>query len=317
MSATKTAHPGLTDPGASAVAAKGWLAANKWLLARRLSQVLVVAVFLTGPLWGVWIAKGNLASSLTLGVLPLTDPLMVLQALAAGHVMTAAALIGAAIVLAAYLVVGGRVYCSWVCPVNAVTDLAHWLRTRLGIEKGLPLNRTTRLWVLAGVLAASAATGTIAWELVNPVTMLHRGLVTGTILTFGSAALITLAVFLFDLGVASRGWCTHLCPVGAFYGLLGKAAVLRVSAVNRSACDDCMDCFAVCPERHVIAPALRGAAKGVGPVIMSHDCTNCGRCIDVCSKTVFRFDTRFHNRPSDAPSSGSGVKADVSPAKVA
>ena len=136
---------------------------------------------------------------------------------------------------------------------------------------------------------------TIAWELVNPVTMLHRGLVTGGILGLGSAALATAAVFLFDLGIAQRGWCGHLCPVGAFYGLVGRFSLIRVSAVNRAACDDCLDCFAVCPERQVIAPALRGAAKGVGPLILSGDCTNCGRCIDVCSKAVFRFAPRFRH----------------------
>lgn len=295
-------RPGLTHPGAAAEETKGFLAAHKWLLLRRLSQAVVVAVFLSGPLFGLWIAKGNLASSLTLGVLPLTDPMMALQSLAAGHVMGTSALVGAAIVLLAYAVVGGRMYCSWVCPVNAVTDLAQWLRARLGLDKGLALNRSTRYWILAGTLAASAATGTIAWELVNPVTMLHRGLVTGSILTFGSAAAITLAVFLFDLGIAHRGWCTHLCPVGAFYGLLGRGALLRVSARDRAACNDCMDCFTVCPERHVIAPALKGAAKGVGPMILSGDCTNCGRCIDVCSKSVFRFDARFRNTPPEGGS---------------
>ena len=149
------------------------------------------------------------------------------------------------------------------------------------------------------------------------MTMLHRGLVTGGVLTLGSAVLVTAAVFLFDLGIAARGWCTHLCPVGAFYGLLGEVSVLRVSAVRRAACDDCMDCFTVCPERQVIAPALRGAAKGVGPVILSRDCTNCGRCIDVCSKAVFRFDTRFHNAPSDSASAGTNVGAGVPPARVA
>ncbi|RAU22230.1 quinol dehydrogenase ferredoxin subunit NapH [Paramagnetospirillum kuznetsovii] len=294
-----------------------WLASHKWLLARRLSQVAVVAVFLTGPLFGLWIAKGTLASSLTFGILPLTDPLMVAQGLAAGHLMTPTALIGAAIVLAFYALVGGRAYCSWVCPVNVVTDLAAWLRKRLGMEKGLTLQRSTRFWLLGGIVLASAATGTIAWELANPVTILHRGLVTGSILTLGSAVLVTSAVFLFDLGLAERGWCTHLCPVGAFYGLLGRVAVVRVSAIGRAACDDCMDCFAVCPERHVIAPALRGEAKGVGPVIMSADCTNCGRCIDVCSKTVFRFATRFQNTPSDATSGGLGADLAGPPAKVA
>jgi ferredoxin-type protein NapH len=54
-----------------------------------------------------------------------------------------------------------------------------------------------------------------------------------------------------------------------------------------------MDCFKVCPERQVIAAPLRGKAKGISPVILSADCTNCGRCINVCPKTVFRFGSRF------------------------
>jgi len=86
--------------------------------------------------------------------------------------------------------------------------------------------------------------------------------------------------------------------MGAFYGLIGSVSLTRVSAQNRTACNDCMDCFAVCPEPHVITPALRGVGTAVGPVILSGDCTNCGRCIDVCAKDVFRFDLRFHN---DAP----------------
>ena len=275
------------------VVGKTWFGAHKWLLARRASQLAVVAVFLSGPLFGLWVAKGTLAASLTFGILPLTDPLMVVQSLAAGHVMTVSGLVGAVIVLVAYGLVGGRVYCSWACPVNVVTDAAAWARSRLRLDRGVVLHRSTRYGLLVGVMAVSAATGAIAWEFVNPVTMLHRGLVTGGILSLGSAVLVTAAVFLFDLGIAARGWCTHLCPVGAFYGLLGKVAVLRVAAVGRDACDNCMDCFAVCPERQVIAPALHGAAKGVGPAILSGDCTNCGRCIDVCSKSVFRFDNRF------------------------
>jgi ferredoxin-type protein NapH len=57
-----------------------------------------------------------------------------------------------------------------------------------------------------------------------------------------------------------------------------------------------MDCFIVCPEQQVIRPALKGADKGIGPVITSANCTNCGRCIDVCSKDVFHFGSRFNNK---------------------
>ncbi|MFO1327321.1 MAG: quinol dehydrogenase ferredoxin subunit NapH [Rubrivivax sp.] len=268
--------------GAEALAAKGWWHTHRFLLLRRATQASVLALFLVGPWFGWWIVKGNLASSLTLKVLPLTDPYVFLQSLLAGHAPLRTAVIGAAIVAVFYALVGGRAYCSWVCPINPLTDAAAWLRRRLGLRGGMRLSRHARFAVLATTAIAAAATGTIAWELVNPVSLLQRGLIFG----LGAGWTVVLAVFLFDLLVAPHGWCGHLCPVGAFYSLLGRASPLRVAALNRSACNDCADCYAVCPEPTVIKPALKGSGS---PVIASAQCTNCGRCIDLCSKDVFRF----------------------------
>jgi len=289
--------------GAEAIATKGWFKAHKWLILRRLSQLGILAVFLTGPLLGIWIAKGNLASSLTLEVLPLTDPHILLQAILSGVTPEAAAFVGAAIVLAFYLLVGGRVYCSWVCPVNMVTDAAAWLRRKLGIRGATHMPRSTRFWMLALTLILPLVTGSIVWELFNPVSMMFRGIVFG----FGMAWILILGIFLFDLLVSRDGWCGHLCPVGAFYSLLSTRAPLRVSAVNREACNDCMDCFAVCPEPHVIKPALKGAEKGIGPIIQSNQCTNCGRCIDVCAPDVFSYSNRFSTTSDLKPSSVGGT----------
>lgn len=276
-------------PGREAVRVKGRMRANRWLWLRRATQLAILALFVAGPWAGLWIVEGNLSSSVTLGVLPLTDPFVLLQTLAAGNAPEAAALIGVAIVVAGYLLVGGRAYCSWVCPMNIVTDGAGWLRRRLGLRSGRVPSRALRLWLLAAVMIVAAVTGMAAWEWVNPVSMLHRGIVFG----LGFAWTIVLAVFVYDAFVARNGWCGHVCPQGAFYGLLGRASALRVSARKRSQCNDCGDCLVVCPEAHVIAPALKGAGS---PVIASGDCTNCGRCIDVCSREVFRFTTRFDRR---------------------
>jgi ferredoxin-type protein NapH len=266
---------------------------GKYLLLRRASQFGILALFLAGPLAGWWIVKGNLNFSYTLDFLPLTDPYVLLQSLLAFHVPEQKALLGAAIVLALYLLAGGRAYCAWVCPVNLVTDAAGWLRGKLGIRTQAHLSRSTRYWVLAATLALALGTGTIAWELVNPVSMLHRGLIFG----IGAAWAVVLAVFLFDLFVVKRGWCGHLCPVGAFYSLIGRFGVVRVQAPRRAQCNDCMDCYNVCPEPQVITPALKGEAKGAGPVILGINCTNCGRCIDVCTRDVFQFGTRFSGAP--------------------
>jgi ferredoxin-type protein NapH len=276
---------------------RGLWARNKWLMLRRTSQLFFLALFLAGPLTGIWIVKGTLASSLTLGILPLTDPYMLLQSLFAGMLPGVTAVTGALIVIAVYALVGGRVYCSWVCPINMVTDASHWLSARLDIPKGWQPKRSLRYWVLGMTLAASAVTGFIVWELVNPITLLHRGLLYG----LGAAWAAVLAVFLFDLFVSRRGWCGHICPVGAFYGLVGSFALLRVNAVDREACDDCMDCYAVCPEPHVITPALKGARTGAGPIILSPDCSNCGRCIDVCDRVVFKFSSRFAQGADTTP----------------
>lgn len=296
----------MTTLGDDAVAAKGWLKAHRFLLLRRLSQLGILALFLSGPLLGVWIVKGNLASSLTLDLLPLTDPHLLLQSMLSGVVPESAALIGAAIVLLFYFVVGGRVFCAWVCPVNMVTDLAAWLRRKLGLRATSQLSRTARFWMLGLTLALPLSVGGIVWELVNPVSILFRGIVFG----IGAGWLVILGVFLFDLLVAKDGWCGHLCPVGAFYSLVGRKSLLRVNAANRVACNDCMECFVVCPEPQVIKPALKGARQELGPVILSADCTNCGRCIDICSKQVFAFGWR-DAEAAETGASGGNIKGDV------
>ena len=258
-------------------------------------QLTVLALFLVGPWFGWWIVKGNLNYSLTLGTLPLADPLVMLQLLATRHVPERNAIIGVCIVLAFYLLVGGRVYCAWVCPVNIVTDTASALRRKLDIRGGGDMPRQTRYWILALILVLAATTGGIVWELVNPVSLLPRGLIFG----MGAGWLVIGGIFLFDLFVMKRGWCGHLCPVGAFYSLLGRWSLVRVSATKREDCNNCLDCFVACPEQQVIRMPLKGASKGVGPMILDSNCTNCGRCIDVCSKDVFTFVPRF--APNEAP----------------
>ena len=275
-------------PGKSATETQGWFKAHKWLVLRRASQLGILGLFLLGPLAGIWIVQGNLSASMVLDVLPLTDPMLLLQAIASGTWPVLSGLVGAMIVLTFYALIGGRVFCSWVCPVNLVTDLAVWMRRRFNLRTTSRLPRSLRYWILGVVLALPAVMGVMAWEYVNPVSMAHRGLIFG----MGWAWAVLAAVFLFDLLVARQGWCGHLCPVGAFYGLIGVRAQVRVVAAERERCDDCMDCFNICPEPQVIKPALKGAKDGIGPVILDINCTNCGRCIDVCSMDVFRFGTR-------------------------
>jgi len=281
---------GVKFPGMEAVAAKGWLRANKWLLLRRLSQSAILLIFLSGPLFDFWIIKGNMSSSLLFGELPLTDPFVFLQVIFSTHLVETTLIVGALIVTAFYFLVGGRVYCAWVCPINIVTDSAEWLRRKLNVKPSLNFPRYARYGFLVSVFIAAYVTGILAWELMNPVTMIQRELVFG----MGFSWMLVLLIFILDTFISRRAWCGHLCPMGAFYSLIGRISLMKVNAVNRNKCDDCMDCFAVCPEPQVIKPALKGEERTT-PVILSGNCTNCGRCIDVCAKDVFTVSHKFKN----------------------
>jgi ferredoxin-type protein NapH len=278
-----------SDARSYAATRRGWLFAHRYWLARRASQILVLAIFLMGPWTGLWIARGNFASSEILGVLPLADPFIFLQSLAALHKPILISVIGVLTIVALYLVVGGRAYCSWVCPVNVVTDTAYWLREKLGLTRDRKLDKRTRIWIMAAAILASFITGTIAWEFLNPVSLLQRGIIFG----MGAGWGIIAAVFMLDLFVTRRGWCSHLCPVGAFYGLIGANSLVRVSAIHRTACTDCGACFKACPEPHVITPALKGTGTHL---ILSGDCTNCAACIDSCYIDVFQFASRLSGK---------------------
>jgi ferredoxin-type protein NapH len=242
-----------------------------------------------GPWFGWWIVKGNLSSSLTLDTLPLLI-LICCCSVVARHVPETTALIGALIIVAVYILVGGRVYCSWVCPVNMVTDAAQWLRRRFGLGLGARVRRETRYGILAATLVVSLITGVVAWELVNPVSLLHRGLLFG----MGLGWSVIAAIFVFDLLVANHGWCGHLCPVGAFYGLLGQVSPLRVVASRRAQCNDCLDCIAVCPEPQVIPRRSRASAGTWDP--LSRPASGTAVAASISFKNVFEFNTILSNK---------------------
>jgi len=266
----------------------GWWYANRFLFWRRLSQLSILAMFLSGPYFGVWILKGNYSGSLLLDTIPLSDPLITAESLAARHLPDALTLIGAAIIVLFYAVLGSKVFCGWVCPLNVVTDCAAWLRRKLGIRQTAKISRGLRYGILALILLGSCVSGMLLWEWVNPVAALGRAFIFG----FGATGWLLLVIFLFDLLIAEHGWCGHLCPIGAAYGVIGAKSLIRIKVIDRAKCDNCMDCYNVCPEAQVLRSPLHGK-KDESLLVLSKDCISCGRCIDVCAEKVFKFSTRF------------------------
>lgn len=258
----------------------------RYLIFRRMTQISLLVLYFGANAWGWTILMGNLSSSIFLDFIPMSDPYAALQMLAAGAVLATDLLIGVAVVTIFYLLIGGRAFCSWVCPINMITDAANFLRRKLEIDRvqgtKQPASRNMRYWILALSLIISAIMGLTAFEFISPISMVHRGIVFG--LGFGWAAM--LIIFLFDLFVLKNGWCGHVCPLGGFYSLLGKFSLIRVQHYEEN-CTLCMKCKTVCPERQV----LHMIGKESLPVL-SGECTNCARCIEVCDDDALGFSIR-------------------------
>ncbi len=257
----------------------------KYLILRRVVQVGLLVLYFGGNYYGWNILKGDLSSSLLFDTVPLSDPFAVLQILSTGVMIGTNALLGALVVALFYGIIGGRAFCSWVCPVNMVTDLAAWLRRKMmidKIERKIWITRNTRYYLIVLAFIVSAISGLAVFEIVSPITILNRCVIFGV----GAGIGLLVAIFLFDLFVLKNGWCGHICPLGGVHSIIGKFSLLRVRH-DKDNCTLCMKCKDVCPESQVL-----GMIGKRSEAVSGRECTNCGRCVDVCDDDALGFHIR-------------------------
>jgi len=287
----------------------------RWKLLRRLVQLLVIFM-LVSPALGYSFFSGTLISGELFG-LSLTDPLAAIDHTLATRSIVPGVLIGAFIVVVFYFLVGGRVFCSWVCPVHLISETA-------GRIKGKPIFRLNRhpsrkYWVLGGVLALSLGVATPVFEIISPIGAVSQNLALGfrgdrvvpgsenfdleglddsvnklAVATdsggsrffFNVSLLLLLFIALMEIFGSSGWWCGSTCPVGALYSILGRYSPLKIK-IDHDACNQCRECSTVCMVPHVLVTPVDGNTAWV----RSGDCSNCMNCVDACSQ--FALKPRF------------------------
>ncbi len=251
---------------------------NRWTIGRRIVQVLVIALLAT-PAFGLSFFEGNLGSAAIFS-LWLSDPLATLQILMLTGTMTTTLLLGTVVVLLFYGVVGGRVFCGWICPVHLLTDLVDMLPWAQKREK---INLRWKEIVLGLTLVLSVLLGLPVFETISPIG------VAGRAMTFGisSSLVILVLIVLAELLLVRRAWCRSLCPLGGFYTLLGKLSPVAV-AYHSSRCTHCGQCESVCFVPEVLQPSLTGSCEH----IHAGDCTRCGACVGICPENALKFGLR-------------------------
>lgn len=245
---------------------------RRWARWRLGAQVFFLGLFLllTLSVWTAW------HSRLPHDVFLRGDPLLWLSSsLASREVAWHAGFVLGLVLLTLLL---GRLFCGWVCPVGTVLDLT----------RPMPRGRAGRLFVqrwsaarftlLMGMVGAAVLGLNLAgW--VDPLAIITRALHAGRSMpALDWPALVAVALLVGVIGltrVAPRFWCRVLCPLGALFSWLARAARYR-RGVSRK-CASCGACSTVCPME------VSGAS---GP---SGECLLCGRCAALCPHDAVRL----------------------------
>ncbi|MGN0037835.1 MAG: 4Fe-4S binding protein [Coriobacteriales bacterium] len=223
----------------------------------------------------------------------------------------------------------GRAFCSWICPVPLVSKL----RTAFSPKKkpasegaegeggaGAPqlevqgagcaacssrLSRVdSRHLILGGSLLSAAIFGFPVFCLVCPI-----GLTFGTILLlvalFGYGdvtwSVIFVPVLLLVEVVFFKKWCSKICPMGALLGLIGRLNRTLRPTVDKNLCLEqvhgahCGVCTRSCEQGINLRDKGLGASRG--------ECTRCLACMQNCPahavKLALIADSRRYERRQD------------------
>ncbi|MFV0481049.1 MAG: NapH/MauN family ferredoxin-type protein [Campylobacteraceae bacterium] len=235
------------------------------------------------------VLEGSLSGSRFFGF-HLIDPFISLQMLLAHHSLYVNLVIGTLTILVFYFFVGGRAFCSWVCPYNILGEISEKIHRYLigkKLIKSHEFNNKIRYIFWAIFLFFAFFAGYLVFEIINPVGILSRFIVYG----WSLAIVFVLTLFLFETFVSQRAWCRYVCPLGVTYSFLGWASVTKIKWTDK--CDHCNVCTNVCMVPHVLKVTKDKDNTKSEVSIMSGDCTLCGRCVEVCHTDALSYETKL------------------------
>lgn len=191
----------------------------------------------------------------------------------------------------------GRFVCGFLCPFGWLQDLLHKIPGRKISTGRLKPLTYMKYAVLIGtvILLPALMTNDVGMgdpyfckyicpqgvlEGALPLAAANAGIRNALGTLFTRKLIILMAVGILSV-VFYRPFCKWVCPLGAFYGLMNKVALLGVE-VDRGKCVSCGRCAEVCK---MDVDITRTPNHG--------ECIRCGKCVTVCPVDALAYGCGF------------------------
>lgn len=310
-------------------------AGRKGAGSKRLRTLTAAAFLVMTGIGLAWHTGWGTLSSFGIGSIAEVCPLGALEAMLADRTFLPQAFFGL-LAVALVVVVFGRIFCGWVCPVPL-------LRRITGIRDVKPEDACASksaactssacsscaahgktdhaknpgsgpFWVLGGALASSAVFGFPVFCLICPVGLTFALMIAlWRLFEFNepSLSIVFFAGFLILEVFVLRRWCHAFCPLGAVMTIFARLNKTFRPAVKPEACAtsagiDCRVCRDACPEG--LDP------RGGNTPWTDARCMKCRACADACPTHAIHFPAL--EKHAAAVSASSGDKAGAVTVKV-
>lgn len=212
------------------------------------------------------------------------------------------------IIIIAFNLVLGRVYCSFLCPLGILQDFVSYFSKRIKKIKRYryiyrkPLNwlrySLLGIFVLAFLLGINVIVslldpyslfGRISSALVRPIVVKGNNLIVSIMQKFEMynlyhvdlkpaplmVILVSIAFLVLVVSLSinkGRLYCNTVCPVGTFLSLISRFSLIKIS-IKKDTCTSCMLCERVC----------KAVCINIADQEVDYDrCINCYNCLNVC-----------------------------------
>jgi polyferredoxin len=171
-------------------------------------------------------------------------------------------------------------FCSWLCPVGAVSEYLWKLGRKLFRRSfvlpawlDLPLRSLKYLLLTFFLFVIFTMTAQDLGDfLQSPFSIVADVKMLDFFRTIGTLGIVVLIMLVALSVVIQNFWCRFLCPYGALMGIVSVFSPVKIRR-DAQACIDCGKCNKACPSQLPVNRLIQ---------IRSVECTGCMECVAVC-----------------------------------